>query len=296
MQFSYALALTIALPSPAVMAAQAPVTTRTMVSPVASVAAMVDGPIAAKVNVELAGFTEAEARSLENQALEAIGAEGVGASRADDDPQVYVKITAMGEYGDEGYAVAIDAIGDSRSLLGEPVEVECELCTEGELSSKIREEFAKIRPAIVTFLEDREVARALAAREAEAAKQQEDAASNTGSQPPPPNGQPPGQDQPTTGMSTTGKAGIGMMAVGGLGVAVGLGLTINPPKQEKETNGYRFISTRPPGAALLAIGGVTLVTGVALFIVDRNRQKQRRSAVTPVIGPGVAGVSWAGRF
>ncbi len=295
MQFSYALALTLALPSPAVMAAQAPATARTLVSPVASFAVMADGPIAAKVNVELAGFDEAEARSLENQALEAIGAEGISESRADDDPQVYVKITAMGEYGDEGYTIAIDAIGDSRSLLGEPVEAECELCTEGELSSKIREEFAKIRPAIVTFLEDREVARALAAREAEAAKQQE-AAANNGAQNPPPGGQPPDQDLPPEGMSTTGKAGVGMMAVGGIGVAVGLGLTLNPPRQQSEDVGWELISTRPPGAALLAIGGVTLVTGVALFIVDRNRQKQRRSAVTPVVGPGVAGVSWAGRF
>ncbi|MCA9717069.1 MAG: hypothetical protein H6713_33190 [Myxococcales bacterium] len=272
------------------MAVNAPATPQTLLSPV--VAVVTDGSIPAKVNVELAGFSEAEQMSLKNQALEAIAAEGISESLGDDDPQIYVKITGMGEYNDEGYELAIDAIAESRSLAGQPIEAQCELCTEGELSTKIREEFRKLRPTIVQYLEDRDVKRALAAREAAAAKQ------NQPESPPttPPPGGPPTSDDPDEGMSSTGKAGIGMMAVGGVGTAIGLGLTLNSPKQRNEDKGWELISTRPPGAALLAIGGVTLVTGVALFIVDRQRRQQRRSALTPVVGPGVAGVSWAGRF
>ena len=95
---------------------------------------------------------------------------------------------------------------------------------------------------------------------------------------------------------TKGKVHMHETGRGGVGTAIGLGLTLNSPKQRNEDKGWELISTRPPGAALLAIGGVTLVTGVALFIVDRQRRQQRRSALTPVVGPGVAGVSWAGRF
>lgn len=269
-----------------------------LAAPPPGVFAAIAGTTPARVKVEVSGFEEPTVQALTNQAEEAIRGEGIAESTDNEDPIIDVKIVAMGEYGDEGYEITIDATGGGRRLIDAPVRGACELCTESELAERIRKEFGNVRPQVVAFVEERD--RQRAAAEAERLRQEEEArraaAGGTGT-PEGPSGPPETgpTDQTPKGMGTPGKVGIGLMAGGGVAVAIGLGLTLNPDKQRSEDIGYELVSTRPPGIATLAVGGAALITGIALFLKDR-RDRQSQAAVAPMIGRGVAGVSVAGRF
>ena len=99
---------------------------------------------------------------------------------------------------------------------------------------------------------------------------------------------------PAGGLNGKQKAGIGLMIGGALGLGVGIGLVVNKPKAVDPMMGWETRETQKPGFAVLAVGGAALVTGVVLFILGRRQQP--RSAVSPVAGSGMVGLTWSGRF
>lgn len=92
-----------------------------------------------------------------------------------------------------------------------------------------------------------------------------------------------------------GTAGIGLASVGTIRLAEGRTHTVSP------SDGELVVTTdlRPQGRALLGAGlGITAV-GLTVLVLDLTvlrRQRARRMALVPVLGPTIIGLSFRGRF
>lgn len=284
MLVSLVTAISLALPASVVGAITSPA------KPVLATAApgQEDAPVFASVKVDADGFGEVGSTVSTRIAAEAeikLKNEGIVRRAGVDDILVFLKITPPIS-GDEGYVVGI-AVSRLGQPITETVEAECELCVEDELIALVALKLHELVPAMREHM---------AAVRAEAAKPEP-----VPEPEPEPEIIPPDNiDEVPTGMGNKGKAGIALVGLGAAGVIAGAVMAAKAPTQRAPDNGYELTQTQTPGYAALGIGGAFVVGGVVLFALDlRDRKKQRserETVVAPVLGLGVAGLSWSGRF
>lgn len=232
-------------------------------------------------------------------------------------PQMTVKVVSLpGE--DEGYKYTIDITHvDAHPIKDGSSVGECPLCTESELLEKVVGAARALAPKLRAYVADYnnrecvpsctndaecknaaqphcnlqknvcEAAPPGCRSDADCPAIQHCMVSahicvDDGTEPPPPGG-----------LSTKQKAGVALLAVGAVGVGVGIGLLVKKPVADNPAEAWSYTTTKPPGIALLAVGGVAVATGVVLFILGR---RPPRNQVAPVAGAGFYGLSWSGRF
>jgi len=99
-------------------------------------------------------------------------------------------------------------------------------------------------------------------------------------------------------LKTMGKAGIGLLSAGVVGVAVGAGvIAIGKRPDDAGAQPYTEVGRdyRAPGVAPLVSGGVLMVAGAVLLVLDRRRAKGS-SGKSAWLVPSPSGVHVVGRF
>ena len=112
--------------------------------------------------------------------------------------------------------------------------------------------------------------------------------------PSPADPEPGRNDRTRAPLGPMGKSGIALLAVGTVGLGVGIGLVA---VGERTVSGDQFerVNYRPGGFATLGVSAAMLVTGAVLLVVDRRRANKTTS-LAPFTGPGLTGLSVSGRF
>lgn len=210
-------------------------------------------------------------------------------------PELRVKLS---ERDAGGYRVEYEIIYDGKTIKNGTGGFDCQLCTEDELIEKVEALAVQVAPKMVV-------------PQAEA-----DPGPGPGPGPGPDEKDPDEKDPDEIGgsdpivdenpnaLGTKGKAGIGLLVVGGLGVLTGVVLVVLPPLEEFPTgheNAAYIKSTRPPGWGVLGGGVAAAVVGAVLLGLDRKQAKRRAAGKTearvhPWFGPNGAGVGVVGRF
>ncbi|WP_146157883.1 hypothetical protein [Enhygromyxa salina] len=189
-----------------------------------------------------------------------------------DDLTLAVSVEEIG--GDApGYILTFELHAADGSMLDEPTEHECSLCTETELVARVE---AELEPMIAAL-------RAIA----ESSDEPDQA------DPPPlepgPEGAPIDAPPPShhAGMLAGGITLL-VLGTGSLGAAVGL---IVPKPKIDEDNPLDLITTRPVGYALLAGGLACAVTGAVLTAIAAKQRRQARLSLAPFGDRHSAGLS-----
>lgn len=178
-----------------------------------------------------------------------------------------------------GWLATVSVERDGAAVDGATREIDCKLCTEGELVDKVGAALEELIPAHATAPEP-----------ADSGEPDPDSAPED--HPLPPDDTGPKDKK----LGTLGYGGIGVAALGVVGIGVGAGLLAKDPVP-LEDNPARQKTYKAPGAATLAVGGVALVTGVALIVVDQIKRKKGRSTVAlPYFGRDGGGIAFVTRF
>lgn len=184
-----------------------------------------------------------------------------------------IRITVREVVGEEpGYVIASALVVDGAVVPTSLHETDCRLCTEGEAVERATAEVERLVP----FVRDH-------------ARAREEAAAPPPSSPPPVEAPPPPQ-----GLGARGKAGIALVALGGVSLGAGVGLALRQPTPDPDLP-RNVITTRPAGFALIGVGAAAVVVAAVLIALDR-RQAPRRGAVAPAFGSGSAGLTITGSF
>lgn len=187
------------------------------------------------------------------------------------DPWIKIGVQALsGE--DPGYVIR-----SALMLAGKPVadtayETECRLCTEGEAVERAVAEIERLVPLV----RERALGRQDAAQPAE-----------------PPRAVVEGPAAPR-GLGGRGKAGIALLALGGVGLGAGAGLALLEPRPDPDEP-LNVITTRPPGFALIGVGAAAVITGAVLVVLDR-RSPRRRASLAPALVRAGGGLALVGVF
>jgi hypothetical protein len=172
-------------------------------------------------------------------------------ARSDQDPRIVVRIEPLGET--PGYKCNVSIHDASGPIAGTESATTCEVCTENELVDHVEKAIDGVVPQIPA----------------------------APAPPPEPKVTPttseitPDITAPDKSLTPIGKAGIGVAALGVVGIVAGAVVVTRPTKDvdmELETERTEF---RVPGIAVLAGGLGVLVVGLALIGVDRHRAKKR---------------------
>ncbi len=179
-----------------------------------------------------------------------------------DDPEIRVEVEAYEDLDNPGYRARAVVIEKGAPVEGSAREIECELCTHGELAGKLRVEVE----LILEFWRSRSPEPAATGPSGEEG-------------PPAPTGADPatGRDGGRRGLGPLGYAGVGVGAVGLVGIGVGAALV----PRGVEAQGPDFLDAkdhRKPGLAAIGVGVGALVTGVVLIVVDRVNAKKQKGA------------------
>jgi hypothetical protein len=191
-------------------------------------------------------------------------------SLAAEDPIILITVHELtGD--DPGFTVSIDHEGTRE-------DVDCTLCTETELVSRVE-------ARLITLAEQ---IRAGAAPGSESETPGPPAAST---EPAPSEPQEPTDRDRLLG--PMGKAGIGVLAAGVASLGVGIGLAVSPPRPKRRMP-LEAIDTRRPGYAVLASGGALVIVGAVLLGIDLKHE--RKTTAAPLWGPHQAGIVVRGTF
>ncbi|MCA9708826.1 MAG: hypothetical protein KDK70_23480 [Myxococcales bacterium] len=198
-----------------------------------------------------------------------------------------------------GYQVEYEIVYDGDTVDDGRGSFECQLCTEDELIEKVEALAKQVAPKMVVPQEDD----GPLDPEIDIGPEVDGGNGGHGT------GDPTGGDEEPGKLQGMGKAGIGLLVVGGAAAITGVGLLIRGEKpydvdNEKATN---LATTVPHGAGLLAGGGALLIVGAVLLGIDRKRAKERRAAAArskgapeavlhPWLSPQGGGVGVTGRF
>jgi hypothetical protein len=163
-------------------------------------------------------------------------------------------------------------------------EFECE-CVGSELWGAILERL----PAAVEQL-DEEPEPEPAVPEVQPQSTEPDEGEGTPSEPEPAERKP---------MGVLGKVGIGVGAVGAVGLIAG-GVVFSRGKPFDDPTGNAQVRDgsdfETPGVVVMAAGGAALLTGVALLVVDRLRPRANGRGPSAAVLPTPGGVMLSGRF
>lgn len=187
----------------------------------------------------------------------------------------WIRLTVRALPGEEpGYVIASGLFVDGEPVGDSAHETECRLCTEGEVVERGTAEIERLVP----FVRDH-------------AQAERDAQVKAAEPPPVVKEEPP----PPRTLAARGKAGVGLLAGGGVVAAIGLGLAIRQPRPDPEMP-LTEITTRPAGFAMLGVGAAALITGAVLLALDRKASAPRRVSWAPSAGRGNAGLLLFGAF
>ena len=196
-----------------------------------------------------------------------------------------------------GYRVDYVIVYDGKPVKNGAGGFDCQLCTEDELVEKVEALVIQVAPKMV--VPEPETDDGAGTGEPDV----KDPDDGGGSGPRDGNGGGGGtlQDDDPNGLRGMGKAGIGLLVVGSLGVIGGIPLMIIQPLPVKDDplQATKARDTTPLGGAVLGVGAAALVTGAVLLALDRKRAKARRTKaamVHPWLRADGGGVGVAGRF
>lgn len=114
-----------------------------------------------------------------------------------------------------------------------------------------------------------------------------------------PESAPDDGDTQAAPLSAKGKAGIGLLAAGAVGLGVGVGLIVVDERLDQENiapHTFTGRQYRPPGIGISVGGGVLAATGAVLLILDRVAAKKQPRATGLRVVPSPSGFAIAGRF
>lgn len=205
---------------------------------------------------------------------------------------IRVVVRRYGEH-DGNYEATLVLADAERGVVYEERVVTCELCTDGQLITKVSPEVARLAARVL-------YAPVGGGQEAEQGPQEA---------PPEPEEQEPGPatepgSEPATPVRPPSKLigalgawGIASAAAGLGATGVGIGLALAPDRTRPAQENVERRSTRPVGLALVSIGTVLMVTGAVLVAVDvRRRERARRISILPELSIGSVSVSFSMRF
>lgn len=188
----------------------------------------------------------------------------------------WIKITVRAVAGDEpGFVISSVLYADGQPVAESAHEGECRLCTEGEAVERATAEVERLVP----FVREHAQTQQQKVEQAEQPKPQPEP------QPDVPEARP---------LGARGKAGIFLLALGGVGVGVGTGLALLEPRPDPKMP-LNEIRTQVPGFAAIGVGAALVITGAVLVALDR-RPPPRKTSLAPALAPGGAGVVFFGRF
>lgn len=202
---------------------------------------------------------------------------------------IRIVVTRYGEH-DVHYKAALGLVDGNGEIVGEERVITCELCTDGQLITKVSPEVARLAARVlyapVPVVEEPEVVGEPTQEPEEPKAEPEPVAEPT----------PPAQP-PSKPFGALGAAGIAS-AVVGIGVtSAGTGLALTRDRWRLVDGTLEVRSTRPTGLALVGIGTVLAITGAVLVAVDvTRRQKARRLSVLPDLSVSSVFVSVNVRF
>ncbi len=210
--------------------------------------------------------------------------ESVGLIPARVPDYMLIRVTLQPIEGTSGYTATLIAEKAGTPVEGATRDVDCKLCTASELVVQVQKEFGTL---IQQLYPDRGVP-------------------NSGE--PPPESTTDTATEPTTQTTTEpvddprklkglGKAGIGVLVGGIVGVGAGIGL-IAYGERPRSSDPLDLLNLRPAGIGTLAAGIALTIAGGVMIGIDRKRAKQQRVSVAPMVpvagSPG--GLLLHGRF
>jgi hypothetical protein len=206
-------------------------------------------------------------------------------------PELRVKLS---ERDAGGYRVEYEIVYDGKTIKNGTGGFDCQLCTEDELIEKVEALAVQVSPRLVVPEPETEG----------------DGGPGSGSGPDPEIDD--GRGGTTTfddstfepkGLRAMGKAGIGLLVVGGLGTIAGVVMVVRKDSHfdPGSEDAAQLLSTKKPGFGVLGGGAAVLVTGAVLLGLDVARAKRAKSGkaqahVHPWLGRDGAGVGVVGRF
>ncbi len=210
--------------------------------------------------------------------------ESVGLIPARVPDYMLIRVTLQPLEGSSGFTASLVAEKAGAPINGAAREVACKLCTASELVVQVQEQFSEL---ILELYPDRQ----LVDPEAESPP---DEVSPEPTQPDPAPPQP--TDQPSK-LGGLGKAGVGAMVLGIVGIGGGIGM-IAYGERPRSGDPLDLINLRPPGIGVLAAGVALTIAGGVMVGLDRKRANQRSVAMAPMIpvAGGPAGMVVQGRF
>jgi len=192
-----------------------------------------------------------------------------------------------------GYRVEYEIIYDGKTTKDGTGGFDCQLCTEDELVEKVEALAIQVAPKL--FVPEPESDPD--PTDPDVTDPDERGNGNGGHSDP-----DPITDEDPNALRGMGKAGIGLLVVGGLGAITGVSLLVVKPKGfPVGDQADKVRSTHPPGWVVLGVGAGALVVGAVLLGVDRKRAKKRAAnkagaLLHPWLGPQGAGLGVVGRF
>lgn len=193
-----------------------------------------------------------------------------------------------------GYRVDYVIVYDGKPTKNGSGGFDCQLCTEDELVEKVEALVIQVAPKMVVPEEEPE-------------GEEPDRTDPDSTRPDDTIGPKtdPLTDEDPSRLGPKGKAGIGLLVVGGVGVLTGVVLVALPDWEGK--NGTRdaskLFNAKNPGYGVLGGGAAFLIVGAVLLGLDRAQAKRRagtkkeaRLHPHPWFGPQGAGLGVTGRF
>lgn len=208
-------------------------------------------------------------------------------------PELRIKLTTRDA---GGYRVEYEIVYDGKTVKDGTGGFDCQLCTQDELVEKVEALAVQVAPKLVIPKEEPEIGPG-PGPDVDGPGPDEDGNGGGGG-----TVTPPITDDDPNALRGMGKAGVGLLVVGGLGTIAGITMVALPLKEfpAGHKRADQLQTTRPPGYAALGIGAGALIVGAVLLGLDRKQAKQRAkktaALVHPWVGPRGAGIGVVGRF
>lgn len=210
-------------------------------------------------------------RRIQERTDVALRGEGVLPARPQTgDPIVHVDVDAL-DGPEPGYAFEM-WVTSGQQPLGERRRVECTLCTETEIVTRVETDLLEHLQSMEFAADDETSPMPDGPAVEPAAVEPEPVAVEDPVVADPEGPVEDGRGRPRR-LGRLGAAGVGLMAVGVTGLGVGAVLVALPPRVDPE-NPLFETTTRPPGFVALGVGAAALVSGVIMLAVDRRRARR----------------------
>jgi hypothetical protein len=220
------------------------------------------------------------AARLRGDVVKALNSEGIAVTKAAGPDEGLIKLHVRWNADDNHEITAeVIAAGETKAPEGGPWV--CDTCREAQLSAKVTEIAGQLVPLL---------------------PETADAASGDGGTGVTPGDAGGGETNGGGGkrkLGTLGKVGIPLLVVGVGGAVAGGVLAAMGEKRTAASNDPQDVEITDyskPGIPIAVVGAALAVTGIALLAVDLSRSRKKKTAMTPMLAPGLAGIGLSGRF